>query len=292
MTLLTDFAEPPDAAPLGRINPRSGALLALLRAHWFIRLRWAFIAVALASLGLERFITPSAVRPALLLIPILLLAIVNLVWMGVENYLLRQFRRTDGDDTRAVRQALLFANAQVAIDLLMLTLILRYTGGVENPLALFYLFHMSIGALLLKPWHAIAQGLWAMLLYAALAVGEHLGGITPHYNFLPQFPSPGLYARGEFVAAMLIVMACGVFATLYFTLHITARLMQRERELRAAYNALKCSQVALFDLQQRRARFLQTAAHQLKGPLATIDTLAGLLIDRIVPADAVRKSVV
>lgn len=144
-------------------QPRSGALVALHQDHWFIRLRWAFVAVALAFLGLERFATPSAVRPTPLVVPILLLAIMNLVWMGIEDFLLRQFRRADADDSRTIRLTLIFSNAQVAVDLALLTVILRYTGGVENPMALFYLFHMSIGALLLPPSHAVVQGLWAMV---------------------------------------------------------------------------------------------------------------------------------
>ncbi|TWT45699.1 Sensor histidine kinase YycG [Phycisphaerae bacterium RAS1] len=278
----------PDEAPPGQmIYPRTAALVSLLQVRWFIRLRWAFVAVALGVLGLERFVTPSAVRPTALVIPILLLAIVNLIWMGIQDYLLGQFRRLDADDPKKIRNTLLFANAQIGVDLFLLTAILRYTGGVENPMAVFYVFHMSIGALLLRPWHAIGHGLWAMLLYATLALGEYAGGIAPHMDFLPQFPSPGLYVRGEFVAAALIVMASGVMATLYFTLHITGRLVQREHQLRGAHHALKQSEAAIFDLQQRRSRFLQTAAHQLKSPLAAIETLVGLLIDRIVPADAV-----
>lgn len=271
-------------------QPRSGALVALHQDHWFIRLRWAFVAVALAFLGLERFATPSAVRPTPLVVPILLLAIINLVWMGIEDFLLRQFRRADADDSRTIRLTLIFSNAQVAVDLALLTVILRYTGGVENPMALFYLFHMSIGALLLPPSHAVVQGLWAMVLYSGLALGEYFGWITPHRDFLPQFPSPGLFARGEFVVAMLIVMACGVSATLYFTLHITGRLVRREQELASTHRALTRSQAAIFDLQQRRARLLQIAAHQLKGPLACIDTLVSLLEERIVPEEAVPQT--
>ncbi|MFO0838588.1 MAG: HAMP domain-containing sensor histidine kinase [Phycisphaerae bacterium] len=280
---------PPSAAALSPpTHPRDAALVSLLQVHWFIRLRWAFVAVALAFLGLERFITPSAVRPNVLVIPILLLAIVNLVWMGVEDYLLRRLRQPNGHDPVVIQRTLLFANAQVGVDLFLLTLILRFTGGIENPMGLFYLFHMSIGALLLRPIHAIGQGLWAMLLYVGLATGEYVGWVAPHYDFLPQFPSPGSYARGEFVTAMVVVMACGVFAMLYFTLHITGRLVRRELELSRAQAALTRSEAAIYDLQQRRSRFLQTAAHQLKGPLAAIETLIGLLRDGIVPPDGVK----
>jgi signal transduction histidine kinase len=43
-------------------------------------------------------------------------------------------------------------------------------------------------------------------------------------------------------------------------------------------------------LQQRRSRFLQTAAHQLKSPLAVIQTFAGLIRDEVVTGTAVRDT--
>jgi len=290
------FTGTPDArsgaTPLfAHARHRTGALMSLLQLHWFIRLRWAFVGAALAVLAIERFVTPDATRPGALALPVLVLAIVNLIWMGIEDVLTRKFQTPQAvDEERTIRHSLLFANAQVTLDLTLLTVILRYTGGVENPMAIFYLFHMAIGALLLKSWHAVLQGVWAMLLYTGLALGEWSGWIRPHWDFLPQFPSPGFYARGEYVVALLAVMACGIFATLYFTLHITGRLDEREAQLRGAYDALRKSEVAILDIQHRRARFMQTAAHQLKGPLASVQTLLGLLIDGIVPQEAIRST--
>ncbi|MBI4717997.1 MAG: HAMP domain-containing histidine kinase [Planctomycetes bacterium] len=269
---------------------RTGALMSLIQVHWFIRLRWAFVGAAFAVLALERFITPDVERPRRLLFAILLLAAVNTLWMVLQRFLILEFHRPEIDEARAIRSALVFANAQVAVDLFLLTAILRYTGGVENPMAVFYLFHMGIGALLLKSWHALLQGAWAMLLYGLLVAGECAGWVTPHWAFLPQFPSPNLFARGEHVGATLAVMTCGVFATLYFMLHITRRLDERERQLREAYDALHRSEAAIHDLQLRRSRFMQTAAHQLKGPLASIETFVGLLADGVVPEGVVRKT--
>lgn len=283
-------AEPAPAPKSDYTDYKTGALMSLLQVHWFIRLRWAFVAAALAVLAVERFATPGAVRPTALVIPLLLLGFVNLLWMVLENVLLRRLTFTPGAETDSVHRALWFANAQVSVDILLLTMILRYTGGIENPMGLFYLFHMGIGAQLLRPLHAVLQGCWAMLLFGMMAVGECLGWLTPHWDLLPQLPSPGLYQRPEFVAASIAAMACGVFATLYFTLHIAGRLTEREQQLRNAHDSLRRSEAAIFDLQQRRARFLQTAAHQLKSPLAIIETLVGLLCDQVVPAGAVRAT--
>jgi len=190
----------------------------------------------------------------------------------------------------SVRAAQLFANAQVAVDLLLLTVILRFTGGVENPLALFYVFHIAIAALLLPRRQAIAQALWAVGLYAALGFGELTGLFHPHHAFLPAVASPGWYADPRYVTLTVVSQACGALGVLYFTLQIAARLDRRDQQLWLANEALRKSQTAIQDLQERRSRFMQTAAHQLKTPLAVIQTLAALIHDNIVPPENVEPT--
>lgn len=271
-------------------GPDAGPLLTMLRLHWFIRLRWVLLAGAAAVLVFERYFLPNATsgaeRPAGLVAAIIALGVINLVWTGL-SYLL--FRALDDAAIaeRSVRwRTSVFANAQVAVDLFLLTCILRYTGGVESPMAIFYLFHVAIVALLLSRWEAILQALWAMALYAGLVLAEWGGSFSEHYDFLPNHCIQ-LYAEPEFIIASLLIVACGIFGTLYFTLQIARRLENRDRRLRAANAALKQSQVAIQDLQRRRSRFMQTAAHQLKSPLAVIQTLTDLIRCNIVPPDAI-----
>jgi signal transduction histidine kinase len=210
--------------------------------------------------------------------------------MVVSHSLTRRLQEspTNGDD--AVRLARYFANAQVATDLLLLTIILRYTGGVESPMAIFYVFHMAIGSLVLVSWQALLQGIWAVALYATLAMGELLGWIAPHYPFLNVAPDQAHFGHPQWVCMAVVVFACGLFGTLYFTLQIAARLDDREGKLRSALAALQQSQVAIQDIQARRSRFMQTAAHQLKSPMAAIQTMAGLIRDGYVEGDGVRKT--
>jgi signal transduction histidine kinase len=265
---------------------RAAALITMLRLHWFTRLRWVFLLAAVVVLAIESFVVSDVQRPLGLVVVLAILGCVNLGWTAVSFLLFRRFR----DDT-SVRggpfyRVEVFANAQVAVDLLLLTCILRFTGGVENPVCIFYLFHMAITSLLLKRWQAVLQGVWAVLLYGTLVVAEWQEWLTPHFGFLP-YHDFGLYAKPEFVLASLVVVACGIFGTLYFTLHIARRLEQRERQLRQANADLRKSQTAIQDLQLRRSRFMQTAAHQLKSPLAVIQTLTDLIRNNIVPPEAI-----
>lgn len=271
---------------------RAGALVSMLRLHWFVRLRWAMVIAAFTLLAIERALVPDANRPWQLGVVVGAVALVNFLWMAVSQMLARRLQTAEGavESAQTIHAARLFANAQVAVDLLLLTLILRFSGGVENPMFVFYLFHMAIGSLLLRRWQAVLQGAWAVLLFTLLGLGQLHGLLTPHYSFLPQIAQYGWFQSTEFVVTVIGIQACGVSGILYFTLHIARRLDERERQLIAANAALRQSQTAIQDLQRRRSRFMQTAAHQLKSPLAVIQTLAGLIRDEIVPAEAVNPT--
>ena len=264
---------------------RTGALMSLLRLRWFIHLRWGFIVVAGVLLVAERVVRPQSPRPGVLALVavILVVAVVNVLWMVVSHTLLRRSdAAAQGDDEQTVRGGLVFANAQVAVDLLLLTAIIRYTGGVETPMVVFYLFHMAIGSLVLRAKHALLQGAWAMVLFSALGLAELREWVSPHYALLPSLSASALYSQPYYVAVVIVILGAGVFGTLFFMLRVADRLDAGERELRQAHDALQLSQRTIFDLQARRSRFMTTAAHQLKGPLAGIQTLTGLIRDGVV----------
>ncbi len=274
-------------AALGGEN-RAEALVALVRLQWFIRLRWFMTAVAAGALFLERLALPGASRPVGLYLVIGGLALVNLAWAVISRSRANRalVRRSERRGYTLGEAA--FANAQIAIDLLALTAILRYSGGIENPMAVFYLFHMAIAAMLLPRRHAMLQGAWACLLFGALAYGELAALVTPHYPFLMGAAPTALHKAPGFVLASMTIVACGIAGVLYFTLQIVRRLDDQERSLRDVNRALRESEAALQALQRRKAQFMRTAAHQLKAPLATIQTQVGLLRDGVVPPEKLR----
>lgn len=272
-------AHVPNPPPTHRATPgKPYALLALLQVHWFIRLRWLFAAGALTALAAERFIVPTARRPAALLAVVLAVAAINVVWVLVARLLRPRLEDPGADQRVAIRHGQLFVGAQIAIDLLLLTWILALTGGVENPMALFYLFHMAISGLLLRTWQAALQGLWAVLLYSAMAVAQ-AGGWLTYYPFMAQLPRTGLFTVPTYVALVITVNALAVLGTLYFTDRIGRVLNRREDVLIRTNVALEQARQAIQLLQERRSHFMQTAARQLRQPLETVRTLAKLVCD-------------
>ena len=106
------------------------ALVTMLRLHWFIRLRWTFLGLAIIVLVLERALIPGVGRPlAKLAIVLGTLGGANLCWMALSYALFRHFRESSIGEESSPRRVQVFANGQVAVDLYLLTCILRFTGG-------------------------------------------------------------------------------------------------------------------------------------------------------------------
>ncbi len=273
-----------ETEPLVPPCPTAGkpyALVALLQVHWFIRLRWMFAAGTLAALAIERFLLPGVQRPWPLLALVLGIGLTNVLWTIASRLLRRQIVEPDADQRLAIRSGQIFVSAQIACDLLLLTGILAFTGGIENPMSLFYLFHIAISGLLLRTWQAAIQSAWAVLLYAGMAAAQ-CAGWWPHYALLPHLGPAGLHDQPQHVALVVAVVALAVFGTLYFTDRIGKVLDRRQDMLIEMNTALERSRQAIQELQRRRSRFMQTAAHQLKSPLAMVQTLANLIRDGIV----------
>lgn len=256
------------------------ALLALLQVHWFVRLRWVFVGGALGVLAIERFVLPDVRRPVGLLIAVLAVAAVNVIWTRLSGRLRREFA-APADARAAIREGQLFVSAQIAIDLLLLTVILALSGGVENPMAVFYLFHVAISGLLLRTWQAAIQSAWAVVLYASMCLAQAVGWLQ-YWPFLPHLGSADLHAVLPHVGTCIAVQILAVFGSLYFTDRI-GKILDRREDMLIRMNAeLVRSRQAIQDLQARRSRFMQVAAHQLKSPLAMVQTFANLIRDGIV----------
>ncbi len=276
--------EPADALTDGALPPPSLTLTSA-SIRWFVRLRWMFLGAAAGVLAAERLVYPDGVRSWGVYAALGMLGAANIVWRMISP---AASDRSGREDTRAASpQLLAMAHIQVATDVAALTILLHFSGGVENPFAVFYVFHMAISALLLPTVHALAQFGLTLLVWTALFVAD-LSGLRSG----PLLPM-GLAnepARLASRVAQFTAVSCGIAGSLYLTLHIAGRLRRREAELERMNAALSRARTALQHIQERRSRFMQTAAHQLKSPLAAIQCMASLVAEGLAEGDAARQT--
>ena len=280
---------------LPRGEYRSGALRAMVRARWFIHLRWL---AAMGGVVLGMFDVVLAGHPAgaesrpwhLLGIAAVIVAL-NMCYRVWSRDINRSLQQSGGVEDEALERSILFfTNVQMGTDLVLLTLVVRTLGGVISPIAVFYAFHIALAALLLTPTNALLQTLWALLMYCMVVFGECTGWIAHHITLVNAPAEMALVGSIQYVCVTYCAVSVGLLGIWYLVSRVGTALDNREQELRDATEALITSHQAIEELQSRRARFMLTAAHQLKSPVAGIQTLAGLINSGIIVGDKIQET--
>ncbi len=123
---------------------------------------------------------------------------------------------------------------QSVTDISILTAMLHYSGGIENPLSFVYIFHIIIGGVLLDRRRCYAVVGISMFLFSVLALAE-MEGFIEHYALL-LFPHGGegseeLCAahRTSYVVSLVLMQMLLMSLSAYFTTTIMDRLRWGEK---------------------------------------------------------------
>jgi signal transduction histidine kinase len=236
---------------------------ALRQLAWFIRLRWLAIAGVLAILPAAWYLLSLRFEPVPLLAVTVGLAATNLIFR-------LQLRRPM---TPAYLTG--FARTQIVIDLVALTLLLYFAGGIENPFSFYFVFHTAIAAILFPGTGSLAITTLAFGFYTSMVVLDWSGVIT-------HFPLTGLYAVSPYrslgaVLANILVFGSTLYIVRYFTAVISRRLSRRTDELAAA-------NLKLVEADRNRLQSVITVAHELRSPAAAAASLLEV-VERVNPEE-------
>jgi len=223
------------------------------RIRWFITLRW------LAAVGLAVVIT--AAGPVLHLpLPLLPLYLGNLILAAYNGLCHLGSRRLQARMGRPgwLKRAERLASVQIYLDLGLLTYLIYFSGGLENPFVFYYIFHMILSGILLRNRSAYLHATFALVL---------LGGVTSAQlcGFVPQHPLPGMAAEPALIqAGRLIAIASALYIAVYFTTTIVNRLRQREQELQGQ--------------DRLKSRYVMTVSHDIQAGLSAIEGLLQVVL--------------
>jgi len=248
------------------------------RIDWLISLRWLAVVGTLLTIVVVNFYLPGLLLQGPLIAVTTAIALYNFFFLLYA----RQLRAHQSTALR-LRQSTVFVYVQIALDLIALTTLLHFAGGVENPFALFFVFHMIIASILLSPAASLLVALLASSLFAAMALLEYRG-LVAHYN-LTGLISPDLYRHGTYVWASILVMTITLFLVVYMTSSISARLRARTSELLEVSRSHEAKSQELAELNTKlqkldaaRTKFMVTVTHELRAPVATIYSCLDLVL--------------
>jgi signal transduction histidine kinase len=226
---------------------------------WLIRLRWI---AATAVIGLT-FVITVGLRIDVPALPLYLIGGGLFIYNLILRRILRWIQLTHGSD----RLHEWFALTQIGLDWAAMAILIHQSGGVCSPLLIFFMFHITIAALLLPHDRAFLYVALAPLLVTEVAVYEYYG-LLRHVAVFEET----LYRRPEYIVAVLFFFTCAVYVMAYVSITISRRLRRREEEITGVYESVRTTTSTL-DLDQVLNRLTQATARALKCKAASIRLL-------------------
>ena len=266
MADLVDDGPPRLADPGGFLRTHDGVRLRE-QLRWFNRLRFGAIAgMGLLSGASARLELVADTRPLFWLTGVTLL--LNLAYVEW----LRRPRRHDSAELRR------HVDLQITLDLIVLTLVLHFSGGVANPLVFSFLFHTLIAAFLLSIRAAVVVGALSFLCAVALAVFERTGAIAHHPSRVGLMDPTSVDAL--VLAAWLGTLALVQGLSIFLVAAIVRQIGRRDRELQGLSR-----QLAISEKLASIGTLAAGLSHEINNPVGVIRSKVGVLRYRIADGD-------
>lgn len=242
------------------------------RVWWLVRLRWlAVLAVfGIVTVAWQLFHVQLQVRELYLIG--FLLALVNAIFYVA----CRALRITEDRGGTRVR---IFANLQITTDLLALAALIHYSGGVENPFAFYFIFHIIVSGTLLSPVEAWLQAVVAILLFCGMVTLEGAGVITHHH--VPGLAPVGFYRNSVFLLATVAAFASTMCLAVFTAISITRLVREKQRESEVLIARLQQAYSKLGELERSKSQHMHRISHELRAPLGAIQNLLTMVEDAL-----------
>ncbi len=237
------------------------------RLGWFINLRWVAVVGGFLILAVGPFAVPLDVKYGRLIACIAALGSLNVVYWAYWQ----KIKKKVPSEPLFLRKARVFLHLQMVTDLMLLTVMLYFSGGAQNPLLLLYLFHMAISTMVFTTRES--------LIYAVLAV------VLPLFLFILEKSNPAFFADSTghnlwqgigglsevHERSILIAYSLTVGGLWFFLSRLATDLRNKEAALRQAHDQLKTTNEQLEQLDSFKNQFLNQVVFHLKNPAIDMD---------------------
>jgi len=265
-------------------------------AYWLAKLRWIAIVYVIVGTYVTHEILCVGLNDAALYVIAGLLVVYNITVLVLLNRLMKADQQvpcrainklvsayhvivwvllnrfTKIDPRVSCKAVSRIINLQICTDLLLLTVLLHFSGGIENPLVFYFIFHMIIASILLSMRESYLQATFAVCLFGLLVLLEYKQFI-PHYcltGFVPQcLGREKLYVLGTF-----FVFTTAVYLAVYMANYIAIRLKHTEYAYRQA-------NIMLQEKDRVKDEYVLRVTHDIKGHLATIQACLAVVAGKL-----------
>ncbi len=220
------------------------------RLQWSIRLRW----LAIAGFFLISFAIRSVFKPDLpytnIWFLLIILGVINLIYIGQIKW----------SRELGFKEEITFLQVHIVVDIVILTLLIHFSGGVENPIYFFYIFHIVLSSILFHPKKAFSFTTLIVFLFLTVIVLEYSKIIT-HYSLF----DINIYHKKLALVLIILVFTVSMYTTTYICTTFMQIYRQSKRIINEQYRQL-------LKQEKEKAQFFRYASHELKSPIIAIKT--------------------
>ena len=260
--------EPPAAFPHAEHphTPSPPEDFLIQSARSFCRMRWVVVA-ALLTYGLAGLLFPGLFA-AIGLRPRVRWPIVVAGALSAANFLIQTHLHTLTSSIPGYAKRNLWC--QIALDLLVLTVVVHLVGSLETPIAFAYLFHIVLACIFLPATESLLAAGLAGILFILCVWSEHVGLISAGGVLADSTVRSRMLQTPRFVPLTVVSIVAIWFVVWYLASHLAAMVHARDEQLTEANRCLELA-------QQEKVRHMVRTTHELKAPFAAIHANAELL---------------
>jgi signal transduction histidine kinase len=159
----------------------------------------------------------------------------------------------------------------MVLDLIALLLLVYFTGGIESPLYMLFVFLVIIGSLILPGTLVYTMAAVFVICFISLTSLEHFQIIAHHpIDGLLNYP---LYNNPKYVGAFLFTFTFMIFLSVYLANGIARQLYKREKDLVDSVKKINAA-------EKEKQKYIMGIVHELKTPIVAVASYIDLILQK------------
>lgn len=235
------------------------------RNLWLIKLRYYAVLMLVFLIFTAEFIMDiefSEIQLDVLILTTAAILIYNLLLHYVRKFVQFDYKKFN---------PLHISLFQMTFDLTALFVMVYFTGTIESPLYMLFIFHVIIGSLILPGKIIYTSTGIIIIILTFFTYGEYSGFIYHHtvHNFL-DFP---LYNKSKYVLSFVTIYSFVLIMSVVLANGIARQLYKMEQDLYESFDKLKKSEA-------EKQKYIMSVVHEIKSPISALHSYIELIINK------------
>jgi signal transduction histidine kinase len=160
---------------------------------------------------------------------------------------------------------------QILLDFIALFLLVHFTGGIETPLYMLFVFHMIIGSLVLPGSIIYSVATVVVVAFGSIVFLEYYQ-VIPHYT-IQGFLNSRLYDDFNYIISIFTVFGFTMYISVYLASGIARQLYKMEQHLYESLERLNNAEI-------EKQKYIVGVVHEIKTPLSAVHSYLNVILQK------------